>query len=225
MVERRELLIGLGCTAALATAEFLRPRRLLTLMPSGRKLSDLVPRTLPGFSEGGSGDVVIPRTEGTLNARLYSDELARIYHPPGHRDEAVMMLIAYGPAQTDLLQLHRPEVCYPALGFEVSGNRSLTLAGGSAGTIPAVALTATSGNRIEDVIYWTRIGTDLPRDFHEQTWDRLRQSVEGVIGDGTLVRASAIRGDSGPQFDKVARFLEALVAAMPVDARPVLIGR
>jgi EpsI family protein len=225
MRDRREVMLGLGCAAALGTAELLRPRRQVSFMPSGKKLTELVPRKFPGFAEGGAGDIVVPRTDGSLVATLYSDLLTRIYHPDGATDQTLMLLIAYGPAQTDMLQLHRPEVSYPALGFEIVGRSLVTIAGGAAGQLPAVALTASQGDRIEDIIYWTRIGSDLPRDFSEQTWARLRQSIAGDVSDGTLLRASAVRTGSAPQFDVIRSFLQSLVTALPRSAGPVIIGR
>lgn len=225
MLERRELLAGLGCVAAVGVAEVLRPRHLVTFMPAGGKLTDLVPRKFPGFSEGGAGDIIQPRTEGTLSASLYSDLLTRTYHPAGHSSPSIMLLIAYGPAQTDMLQLHRPEICYPALGFEIVARSIITLSCGPAGEVPAVALTAQQGGRVEDIIYWSRIGKALPRDFGEQTWDRLLQSIAGDVSDGTLVRASAVRNGPDPEFAPVRAFLQGLVPSVGRAARPVLIGR
>jgi EpsI family protein len=225
MRNRRELLMGLGCVAAVGTAEVLRPRRLLSFMPPGRKLSDLVPHTLPGFAEGGTGDIVIPRTAGSLSSTLYSDELGRIFHPDGQPDTSIMMLIAYGPAQTETLQLHRPEVCYPAIGFDIVGRRDLVLSCGPFGQVPAVGLTAAQEGRVEDIVYWTRVGNALPRDSLEQTFARFRQSVAGDIGDGTLARASAVRVGNVPQFDIVSKFMEALIMGVSPAGRRALIGR
>lgn len=225
MLERRDFLSGLGCAAALGAAEWLRPRQPVSLMPRGMTLAKLVPRQLPGFAEGGTQDIVIPKTEGSLSSQLYSDELARSYSQVAGSASPIMMLIAYGPAQTDMLQVHRPEICYPAIGFEIAERHLLTLNDRHGRPIPAVALTAVASDRVEDVVYWTRVGDSLPRDFGEQSWDRLRQSIAGKISDGALVRASAIRTGDQPQFGRVGQFLDALLAGVPLAAIPVLIGR
>ena len=224
MLERREVLTGAGCIAALGAAEWLRPRHAVSVMPNGASLKTLIPRNLPGFDEGGTEDIVIPKTEGSLSSRLYSDQLARSYQQAHADTSPVMMLLAYGPAQTDMLQVHRPEICYPAIGFEIAEKHFLEIPNGRGQAIPAVALTAVASDRIEDVIYWTRVGQSLPRNFAEQSWDRWRQSLAGNVNDGTLVRASAIRVDNQPQFAQVSRFMEALIAGVPKAARPVLIG-
>jgi EpsI family protein len=96
---------------------------------------------------------------------------------------------------------------------------------GAAGQVPAVDLTAAQGGRQEDITYWTRVGTELPRSFGEQSWSRLRASIAGDIPDGTLVRASVVRGGAQPSFSAIGSFLQALVAALPGDARRVIIGR
>ncbi len=224
MVDRRDVLSFMGCAAALGSAEWLRPRRTVSLMPARASLATLIPRSLPGFDEGGTEDVVIPRTEGSLASLLYSDQLARSYAQADANLPPVMILVAYGPAQTDLLQVHRPEVCYPAIGFAIADRHFVQIANGTKAAIPAVALTAVAGDRTEDVVYWTRVGDSLPRSFAEQSLDRLRQSFAGDVCDGALIRASSVRSDDEPQFGRVAHLMEVLMANVPPIARPLLVG-
>lgn len=195
-------------------------------MPKGKKLADLIPRAFAGWRVGGDGEVVVPRTDGSLQSRLYNDELARNYRsvnsPPNSLP--VMLLAAYGSNQSDALQLHRPEVCYPASGFEISTPRpiDLTVAGA---TIPAVALTATYGERIEDIVYWTRLGDALPRSEGEQRRARLAAAMRGIVGDGVLIRASIIRNDPvEPRFVELERFFPDLVSSLSPESRLVLLG-
>lgn len=226
MTRRRDVLVGLGCLGTLAAAEALRPRRELVLMPSGRALADLIPPQFPGWTTGGDGEVVVPRTEGSLQSRLYSQELARNYRAVGAPEQSlpVMLLAAYGATQSDALQLHRPEVCYPASGFEVSVPRPIELMLGAA-VVPAVALTATFGPRIEDVVYWTRLGDALPRSEGEQRRVRLAAALRGFVGDGVLIRASAIRQAADlPRFAELDAFFAALVGNLTDQGRVVLLG-
>lgn len=226
-MERRDLLAGLACVAALGGAEWLRPRREVRLLPAGTKLSTAIPRGIPGWVDVGGGDIVIPRTEGSLQARLYSDELARSYQRAGASAEtpAVMLLIAYGASQSDSLQLHRPEVCYPAAGFTVTAPQPYDLRLSNGAAVPAVMLTGTFTDRIEDIVYFSRLGETLPRSQSEQRRDRLRAALQGYIGDGVLVRASAVRSDpEKPCFQDVAAFLAAMVGATAPTYRPALIG-
>ena len=74
MIERRDMLIALACAGALATAEGLRPRHKLVRLREGAKLTDIVPARIAGWAVGRGGDIVLPRTEGSLAARLYSEQ-------------------------------------------------------------------------------------------------------------------------------------------------------
>ncbi|MGJ3628674.1 exosortase-associated EpsI family protein [Sphingomonas sp. MMS24-JH45] len=107
MIARRDLLVGAGCVVALGAAEALRPRRTLRLLRPGRALAALVPAAFAGWHLGEGGELVLPDVPGSLFARLYADRVARTYARGGSAD--VMLAVAYGAAQSDLLQLHRPE--------------------------------------------------------------------------------------------------------------------
>ena len=223
-LDRRDLLAGLACAGALGLAEWLRPRTPEVLMPEGGKLTQLVPERLGPWAQGPQGDIVVPRTEGSLASRLYGDQLARIYYRADELNLPIMLSIAYGFKQSDALQLHRPEVCYPAIGFTVGPPRPMVLA--LAGTkIPAVALTATMRDRVEDLIYWTRMGRRFPRSEAEQREMRFANAVEGLVPDGALVRASAIRTNPDvPVFGQVESFMQAMAGALGPAGRRVLLG-
>lgn len=223
-IDRRDLLAGLACVGALGSAEWLRPRTPEVLMPPGGKLSRLIPRQLGPWSQGREGDIVVPRTEGSLASRLYGDQLARIYYRPDQPDLPMMLSIAYGFRQSDALQLHRPESCYPAVGFQVGRPHPVELDLGRL-AIPAVALTATTASRIEDLVYWTRMGRRFPRNDAEQRRMRFANALDGLVPDGALVRASAVRTD--PQisvFEQVKVFLKALLGAVDDQGRQVLLA-
>lgn len=224
-MNRRDLMAGLGCVAALGTAEFLRPRRKLVLMPKGAKLEDLVPRVVAAWTSGPSDNIVLPRTEGSLAAKLYTEQFALAYHHAGDDLPDIMVLAAYGAAQNDSLQLHRPEVCYPAIGFEIADRKFVDIPAGPGKTVPAVALTAKSGSRVEDIVYWTRMGNALPRSMTEQRTQRFESAFAGYIGDGVLFRSSAVRQGDVPQFDNLVLFLSELIAALKPAGRLGLLGQ
>lgn len=225
MIARRDMIAGLACLGAMGTAEWLRPRRQLILMPQGETLKKIVPLNFGPWRGGDGGDIVIPRTEGSLASRLYSDELGRRYRSVSSDRDAgdVMLLAAYGKSQSDSLQLHRPEVCYPANGFQITYRKFVDIAVGGF-VIPAVALTAVAGDRVEDIVYWTRLGKALPRTEGEQRRDRLEAALEGYVGDGVLMRASMVRTGNTPMYDLLRSFLALLVTATAPRDRPALIG-
>jgi EpsI family protein len=223
-MNRRDLIVGAGCVAALGTAEYLRPRRFLHLLPAGRTLTGLIPAHFAGWNQGEGGDIVIPQTPGSLSSRLYSDSVARTYRRETLTVEDVMLLVTYGAMQSDLLQLHRPETCYPAVGYTIAMRRLVSLALAPHVTVPAVMLSATSRGRTEDIVYWTRLGETLPQTSGDQRAARLRAAIQGYVGDGVLVRASVARIDAVPKFAVLTRFLSEMVLAIAPANRAALIG-
>lgn len=223
MPDRRDFLLGGLGFGALGMAEFLTPRTAIRLF-NDIKLEDAVPRSFGNWVEYPGGNVVAPTTPGSLADRLYSATVSRIFVNPNEDHPPVMFLAAYGGEQSDLLQLHRPEACYPAVGFRIAQREFglMRLAGGAA--VPTVLLTAEAEDRQEDIVYWTRLGEDLPRTASEQRSDRLKAAMAGVIGDGILVRASTIRTGTTPEWPYLTDFLNELLRAIPAKARPGFIG-
>lgn len=223
MPDRREFMIGAMGAGAFGIAEYLKPRRTVRLF-SGITLEEAVPRNFGTWREHLGGGVVVPTTPDSLADRLYSATLSRIYFPENEQGPPVMLLIAYGGEQSDLLQLHRPEACYPAVGFGITQREmgDVPLAGG--GKVPAVFLSASGQDRLEDIVYWTRLGEALPRTASEQRSDRLKAAMQGTTGDGILVRASTIRFSDKPAWPYLAAFLEELMRNLPAQARPGFVG-
>lgn len=220
MINRRDLIVGGTCLAAAAGAEAMRPKTRISLMPGDVKLADAVPKAFGAWSEAEGGGIVTPQTENSLAAKLYNQELGRIYSRPD--GAAVMLLIAYGNTQSDTLQLHRPEVCYPAFGFAVTENRPTEFAVGSV-RLPGRNLVAQQSGREERISYWSRIGEYLPVDNTQQREMRFRTALAGIIPDGVLVRVSnTLPGDANP-FALNAAFVSDFLAAVSPAIRPALI--
>lgn len=221
MIRRRDLIMaGLALTAA-GTAEALRPRKKLILLKGG-KIDTLVPKAFGTWTAEGSNGLVSPDQAGKLAKSLYSEIVERIYHD-NKTGAAVMVLAAYGDTQSDLLQLHRPESCYPAVGFTIRSTRpkNLSLPGGA--QLPVREVVATSEGRTENIVYWTRIGESLPQSASEQRKARFNDAVHGYVSDGILFRCSAL-GESAVCFELLEAFVPALLEATQRNGRPVLIG-
>jgi EpsI family protein len=221
MIGRRHALMGLACLAAAGSAAALIPRRRLSL-DAGPKLDVAIPRRFAGWEEQPTDALITPDDDDSLAARLYSQIVGRLYVDPS--GAMVMLLIAYGDTQNDLLQLHRPEVCYPAFGFTIDDNSRIDIPLAANVSIPGRALTASSTRRIEQILYWTRIGEHLPTDGREQRVAKLKDQFAGVIADGVLVRISTITDDPREGLAINQRFARDLMSAMPTSARPMLIG-
>lgn len=222
MIARRDLLIGGACVAAAGTAYALRPRRRLVLLANG-KMADTLPIRFGDWSAEQSDGLVQPASEGDLAATLYSEIVGRIYHQAS-TGAAIMMLVAYGDTQSDMLQLHRPEACYPAVGFNIVSSvpAKLPLRGGEA--IPVRQVVARAQGRQENIIYWARLGEYLPASSGEQRKVRLQTAMEGYVPDGALIRFSIVGDDSAAAFRTLEQFIPALLESVAADRRRALVG-
>lgn len=223
MSRRREVLAGALCALAAGAAWALEPHRRVSLL-GRRSLAQLVPTRVGGYASHDVTDLVAPKEDDSLAARLYGETVGRVYaaSEPGSPD--IMMLLAYGSTQNDALQLHRPEVCYPFSGYEVSGLRSMptTLAPGV--VLPCRTLVATAGDQRETIIYWSRLGESFPLDHRQQQWDRLELAAHGEIADGVLARFSIAGVDPDEARRAMLAFIPALILSVAPGARDVLIG-
>ena len=220
MINRRDLLIGGACFATAAAAERLRPHRRVTLL-GDRQLENLIPKSFGVWQAREAEGIVTPQSEDSLAARLYNQSVGRMYAGPDN--SLVMLLVAYGNTQSDTLQLHRPEVCYPAFGFTVTENLPTQFDLGNGTVIPGRNLVATSTGREERISYWTRVGEYLPTSNSEQRQMKFRIALSGVIPDGVLVRVSNMQGDDAEGFGLNERFVADLMHAVPPVVRPALI--
>ena len=224
MIDRRDFLLGVSGVAAAGGALAMRPRETIDLL-GDTDLESSLPRTFAGWGTDPDVRLVRPTTETSLSDRLYAQTLGRGYKRKAVTDGGpVMLLISYGAQQSDALQLHRPEACYPAYGFQILERRLPTLRWRDS-EIPAVKLTAQLGNRVEDILYWTRIGNELPQTSAQQRAVRLSAAWDGYVGDGVLVRASKVRSGTRMAFDQLEAFAKDLLNASPPGLRTGLIGR
>lgn len=225
MIDRRDLMIGLACLGGAGAAAWLQPRRRMDLL-GGRTLASILPDAFAPWTIAPGVGTLVPQTEGSLADRLYDEIIAKGYRRADSDAAPVMLLATHGKTQSDALQLHRPEACYPAVGFTITERVLDTLDVLAGFSIPVVRLTARLGERVEDIVYWARVGDDLPQTAAEQRSDKLRAAMAGVVPDGILMRYSAVRRDpAAPAFDDVTGCIRAMVAAVRPADRPALFGR
>lgn len=222
MIARRDLIIGGASIAAAGLAYYLKPRRRQNLL-SGAKMGDILPIKFGDWSAESADGLVQPKSEKDLAAQLYSEMVGRIYTNATTGDQ-VMMLVAYGDTQSDLLQLHRPEACYPAVGFTLVESKASQVKLSSGVPLPVRKVIATAPGRQENIVYWARIGDYLPASANEQRTVRLRTAMEGYVPDGALVRFSAVGTDAGQAFAVIDRFIPALLDAVAAKQRKALVG-
>lgn len=208
-------------SAGLAVA--LRPTHKIADAGPAINLQAMIPKSFGEWHEDelGSSLVVDPQQSAMIK-KIYSQTLSRTYvNAAGYR---IMLSLAYGRDQSDGLQLHKPEVCYPAQGFQVENkwDEELQLAGRH---IPIRRiLTSFGSNHREPVSYWTLIGKTVAIGETSKKIAQLKYSIKGQIPDGLLFRVSSIDADSSAAFDIQNTFINSLLANVPEDTREHLSG-
>lgn len=215
---RRSLAVGGAFALTSATAYAVMPRRSEHRLAKA-KLDTLIPLKIGSWRYATNDGVVVPSQEGPVDG--YDQVLTRVYDAVGL--PSIMLLIAYGSTQGGSLQLHRPETCYPGQGFKLSGFSELSLRPGPGEQIAARTFTATRDDRIERLVYWTRIAESFPRSTAEEYRAIIGSVLRGVVPDGILVRVSTIDADVGRSDQALKAFATALIDA-PAAARPILVG-
>jgi EpsI family protein len=217
---RRDLILGGLGLGALGLSEALRPRQRLVLLKNAT-VAEALPANFGAWSSQDT-TLVNPAQAGRLARTLYSEIVSRIYFQRGG-EAAVMLLIAYGDTQSDLLQLHRPESCYPAVGFNLQESRPLALTMSPGVILPGRRVVATTDERVESIVYWTRLGELLPQSGTEQRTARLENAMRGYVPDGILVRCSAL-GEVEPAFRMLQAFVPEMMRAVHRAQRPAFVG-
>src|SRR5258706_15906999 len=105
---RQAVLASLAILSAAAIAYTLVPREIMARSSETFDLEKVVPREFGEWKSVQNVRLIEPPGPDTLAKQLYSQEVGRGYMD--HEGHLVMLLIAYGPNQSNRLQLHRPEI-------------------------------------------------------------------------------------------------------------------
>jgi EpsI family protein len=196
---------------AFAGATAWKPRVFLADKTAKIDLEKMFPRSFGDWvvDERMPVQLISPDQAAVLNA-IYSQTLSRTY--VNRKGERIMLSVAYGGDQSDATRAHRPEVCYPAQGFQILSQRAATIDLGSR-QIPARTLVTKLGGRVEPVTYWVIVGETIATSGTDQKLAQLRYTTRGVVPDGMLVRVSNIDSSADSSFALHRKFLEQLKTA------------
>jgi EpsI family protein len=221
--QRRALLALLLMGGASGAAWQLTPRTRMSTLHGEFQLEQVVPKQFGDWQmdERAVGGIINPQQEAMLK-QIYSQTLSRTY--VDRQGRRVMLSIAYGQDQRDAMQLHYPEVCYPAQGFQVlkKSTGALEL---PQGTIPIRRLETVFGNqRYEPLTYWTVVGERTTLGGVDKKLIELSYGLDGVIVDGLLFRVSSIDRDTSAAYALQADFVKALIGVLSPQQRRRLAG-
>ena len=214
-IKKLVLLSLMLASAGLAIA--LRPTIILADELPHISLKTMVPTAFGNWQEQlhVSAQIVDPQQKQMLE-KIYSETLTRTYvNNEGYR---IMLSIAYGKNQSGDLQLHKPEICYPAQGFAVKGKQpgELDLLGKP---IPATRLEANLGQRFEPITYWTVVGDQVTSSMTDKRLTEMRYAMAGRIPDGMLVRISSIDKNTDNAYAIQNQFASEMIEAIAPEHR------
>jgi EpsI family protein len=153
--------------------------------------------------------------------KIYNQVLSRTYVNP--QGERIMLSVAYGGDQSDGTSAHRPEVCYPAQGFEITYNHKSVLDLGGA-PLPVRQLMSRKTGRAEPVTYWIVVGEQAVTTGVDQKLAQMRYGLRGIVADGMLVRVSSIDRNQAHGHGVQSDFIAALAVTLPVKDRLRVFG-
>ena len=191
----------------------LRPTQKIADAGPPVDLETMIPKVFGDWKEEPQRmtQIVDPQRQQVID-KIYNKTLLRTYvNADGYR---VMLSIAYGSNQSDSMQVHKPEVCYPAQGFQIVSNRAGVLQF-SNGTIPVRRLVAVMGQqRSEPITYWIMTGDRAVLGGIDKKLAEMHFGLKGQIPDGLLFRVSSIDPDFNRAFDLQKKFVEEVTEAL-----------
>lgn len=207
---------------ALFLSFYFSPTERMSVNRKSIDFSKLIPQQFDNWTQDKSmlNQLVDPEVSRTLES-VYSQTLSRTYR--NKNNQQIMLSIAYGGDQDEVMQVHKPEVCYTAQGFIVSklGNSSIKT---SKGSVSVKRILTKQAERVEPVTYWITIGNSIALDGLHWRWERIKYGLTGQLPDGLLFRVSSIGHDTNVQYDLHKMFIRDLFNYLTIDQVKQLIG-
>ncbi len=208
--------------AASGLAFALRPTQKIADQGPKVNLETMIPHSFGDWREQqeSSTQIVDPQQKAMID-KIYKQTLSRTYvNDDGYH---VMLSIAYGSDQTDSMQVHKPEICYPAQGFALQSKQVGSLITRQ-GAIPVTRIFATLGQRNEAVTYWTTVGNRVVGSGINKKLIEMGYGLSGRIPDGMLVRISSIDAQTDKAYALQERFASQMLESLAPDSRQRVAG-
>ncbi len=220
----KSILIAIALVVAFWLALLLRPTQLTAAQGPKVNLEQMIPVK---FGDWQVDQSIVPievsaDIKESLD-KLYSQILSKTYvNSAGQR---IMLSISYGGNQgNDEYQVHRPEYCYVAQGFELQTIAEEMLSVSNA-KIAVRRLEAKQGARNEPITYWITIGDEATLPGARRKIAQLKYGLTGRIPDGMLVRVSSINGNRQEAYKLQDSFINEMISAIAPTARAKVIGK
>jgi EpsI family protein len=217
------LLIGLALFVAAAVGVTLKPTKHTADQVPAIDLETMIPNK---FREWNLDESIVPiKVSPDVQAKLneiYVQTLSRTY--VNMKGQRVMLSIAYGRDQSDSMQVHKPEVCYPSQGLPIIKNNDGLLKI-QTGNIPVRRLVAQQDNRYEPITYWIRMGDVAAVGSLQQKLAKMTYTLTGKIPDGLLFRVSTVGMMDDESYRLQDTFVNDLLGSLDSRTFAFLVGK
>ncbi len=222
--QKTPLTIALLMITAAILSVLLKPHVRMADQRPPVTLAKVIPAS---FGDWNIDTSIVPiDTSPDVQAKLdeiYSQTLARTY--ANKQGQRIMLSIAYGADQGgDGNQVHRPEFCYTAQGFQLLNNiiGKLTTQYGS---LPVRRLLAVQGDRNEPITYWVTVGDKATLPGLSRKLNQIAYGLTGTVPDGMLVRVSSIDANTANAYKLQEKFIQDMLVGMAPQDRVRVSGK
>ena len=217
---RRKFALGFAFATIAGVAAARQPSQTVDYLGKN-KLENVLPEKLGKWTFASNSGLVVP-PEDQLAQALYSQLLTRVY--TSATGTPIMLLVAQSASQTGILQIHRPEFCYTAGGYELSPSSPHRVSLPPNGTLPALSIAASMRGLTEQIVYWTRVGRHLPQSWTQQRLAVAMDNLRGLIPDAVMVRVSTYGNDKTAALAEIDDFIRTMIGSIAPATRRVFIG-
>jgi len=127
ILDRLMLFLGALMFGGVVLAHAMKPTGSIDGGAPAINLAAIVPQQFGNWRlDTTSTPIAVSPELDALQKEVYGQMLVGTYI--NQNAERIMLTIAYGGSQSRELQVHRPEVCYAALGFQLLSQRKTTIA-------------------------------------------------------------------------------------------------
>ena len=223
MAKNTSYFVGLVLFMTFLLSAAMTPTKMIADDRPEIDLEAMIPKELGDWKMVGAGSMMLvsPDVQAKLDL-IYNQTLSRTYI--NEKGEQIMLAIAYGGDQSDSMQVHKPEVCYPAQGFNIV-NEAIGSISMPFGNMPVKKLVAQQGQRIEPITYWITVGDEIVLGGLDRKFAQLRYGLTGSIPDGMLVRMSSISSDPSTAYRSHSQFVNRMYLAVEKNSTIRVFGK
>lgn len=219
---RPSLYLAVVMVALSLLALALRPTQSMSAQKGQINIEAMIPNAFADWKEDQSANLqfVDPSVTEKVN-KTYLQSLSRTF--VNSNGQRIMLAIAYGGDQNDMMQVHKPEICYTAQGFHIEQSHDASF-NTAYGNFTVREMLAVKGSRLEPVTYWVTIGDKVAVNPLQWRLERIKYGLTGVVPDGLLFRVSSFGQNTEAEYKLQQEFVNALMASISPESRSKLLG-